>query len=322
MNVAAIVLAGGVGSRMRPLTDACPKPLLPLGAEPLVGYQLRRLAAVGVRRVVLATGYLAASFDAVLGNGTQWGLELTYSVEDQPLGTGGAMHAAAALLPDADRLVVLNGDLLSSHDLAAQLRAAPAGAVSVHVRSVADVAPYGQVVFGPDRRVTGFHEKSGRGPGWANAGTYVVPGDFLRTLPDGRCSWERDVLPAAIEGQARVEAWPADGYFRDVGDPTAYRQACVDAVCGDLPGGSRPACTRYVAASAVIAANARLTGGSSVHEKATVAAGAWLDGCVVLPGVQVGAGARLRRCVVAAGAVVAAGEKRTDAIVTGVPTRR
>lgn len=320
MNVGAIVLAGGVGSRMRPLTDDCPKPLLPLGAEPLIGYQLRRLAAVGVRRVVVSTGYLAERFEQALGDGSAWGLELRYCVEDEPLGTGGALRAAIDQLPDSETVVALNGDLLSSHDLAGQLSAAGSARVCVHVRPVPDVAAYGRVVCDRDGRVTTFAEKSGTGPGLANAGTYVVDADLLRALPAGRSSWERDVLPALLDRGVPVVAREADGYFRDVGSPAAYRLASVDAVTGVLPGtrGS----TSYVAPGVAVGPGAQLSGGTAAHDAVVVERDALVDASVLLAGARVGRGARVTRCVVAPGAEVPAGDVRVDEIVTGVLTRQ
>lgn len=305
---------------MRPLTDDCPKPLLPLGGEPLVAHQLRRLAAVGVHRVVVATGYLAPAFERVLGDGDRWGVRLGFSVEQQPLGTGGALRTAVEQLPDADRVVVVNGDLLTSHDLAAQLGRARDADVCLHVRAVPDVAPYGHVTCAADGRVMAFGEKTGRGPGLANAGTNIVTGAVLRSLPAGRSSWEREVLPTLIAGQTEVVAWEGDGYFRDVGSPRSYRQACVDAVTGALPGALGSMDGGYVAPGAAVAGDALLTGGSSVHEGVVVGSGAVLSGSVVLAGARIGAGSRLERCVVASGAVVPAGAAVVDDVVGGLPT--
>lgn len=301
---------------MRPLTDGCPKPLLPLGPEPLIGYQLRRLAAAGVRDVVVATGYLADHFAAALGDGSRWGLRAQQCVEDDPLGTGGAIRAAVDLLPGMDRVIVLNGDLLSSHDLVAQLSAASSAAVCLHVRSVPDVAVYGHVTCGEGNRVRAFAEKSGGGPGLANAGTYIADADLLRSLPVGRSSWERDLLPGLIGSGVPIVAWQGDGYFRDVGSPTAYRLASVDAVTGALPGALPGDRAAYVAPEAHIAEGAKLSGGTSVHIGAAVETGAELDAVVVLPGAWVGARACMTRCVVAAGVRVPGGTTWRDLVVT------
>ncbi|NNG41194.1 NDP-sugar synthase [Flexivirga sp. ID2601S] len=316
MDVSAVVLAGGVGSRMRPLTDHAAKPLLPLGREPLVGYQLRRLAAAGVRRVVVATGYRAADFPGVLGDGGDHGLSLSYLAEDEPLGTGGAAAAAARLVPGAGRVVVLNGDLLSSHDLRRQLAAAEGYPLTLHVRAVPDVAAYGSVRLAPDGRVLDFAEKTGSGPGTVNAGTYVIDADLLRGLPAGPASLERDVFPRLVEDSVPVLGHVDDGYFRDVGDPFAYRDASGDAVSGRLPAAPAGDPERYVAATAQVAASARVDGGSSVHEGAEVAQDAALHATVVLPGARIGAGARLERCVVPHDVVVPDGTQLRDTVVT------
>lgn len=307
---------------MRPLTDGCPKPLLPLGAEPLVGYQLRRLAETGVGHVVLATGYLADCFEKQLGDGQRWGIRLDFSVEHEPLGTAGALRVAIDRLPEVDQVIVLNGDLLSSHDLAAQLDSTGAGEVCLHVRAVPDVAPYGHVTCDDRGRVTEFAEKTGTGAGLANAGTYVVPADLLRSLPEGRSSWERDVLPAVIESDTTVVAWEGAGYFRDVGSPETYRLACIDAVTGRLPGALPCEHELYVAPGATVSDGARLSGGSSLHEGVVVEGDAELDGCVVLAGSRIGAGAHLARCVVAQGVTVPAAAVRQDEIVTESATHR
>lgn len=315
VDLGAIVLAGGAGSRLRPLTDDVPKPLLPLGGEPLIGYQLRRLARLGVRRVVLATGYLADRFEADLADGSRWGVALRHSVEEEPLGTGGALRAASELLPRADRVIVLNGDLLSSHDLAGQLAATGSAAVCLHVRAVPDIAAYGAVTCGDDGSVRAFAEKSGRGPGLANAGTYVVDAEVLRSIRPGRSSWEREVLPALISSGAPVVAWPGAGYFRDVGTPSAYRLACVDAATGVLPDAAAAGSGAYVDARSQVASDVSLVGGSSVHAGAVVEPGAQLDGTVLLPGSRVGAGSTLVRCVVAADSTVPADTTLRDALV-------
>lgn len=316
VDVGGIVLAGGAGSRMRPLTDDCPKPLLPLGPEPLVGYQLRRLAAAGVRDVVVSTGYLADRFATTLGDGSRWGLRLVYCVETEPLGTGGALRAAIDLLPGVDRVVVLNGDLLSSHDLTAHLQSAGSAGACLHVRPVPDVSAYGKVTCDEDGRVREFVEKSGSGPGLANAGTYVVAAGLLRALPVGRSSWERDLLPALIGSGTEVRAWRGDGYFRDVGSPSSYRMASVDAVTGALPGALSADPDAWVAADASVDPAARLTGGCSVQSGVVVEA-AELDEVVLLPRARVGAGAELARCVVAEGVTVPAGTVASDIVLDG-----
>ena len=161
--VEGIILVGGLGTRLRPLTDTCPKPMLPVGGVPLVERQLRRLVDTGVQRVVLATAYRAEVFRATYGDGARLGLDLSYSFESEPLGTGGAIRLAADYLSDdCDQTVVLNGDILSAHDLDAQIRqhVDVGAAATLHTRNVdpTDVARFGTVLT-HERRITGFLEK-------------------------------------------------------------------------------------------------------------------------------------------------------------------
>ncbi|MDE9365995.1 NDP-sugar synthase [Luteipulveratus sp. YIM 133132] len=232
---AAVVLAGGRGTRMGGLVRDVPKPLLPVAGRPLITYQLERLAAADVTDVVVATGYLADAFPAALGDGSAYGVTLRLVVEDRPLGTGGGLRRAldAAGLGSGDTVVVVNGDLLSGHDLGSQLAAfeqdrSQRGAVAtLHVRRVDDARPYGLVETGPDGRIHSFREKpSTPCAGLINAGTYVVDPSLLSEVDPGTVSsLERDVLPAAIARGAVLTAHRQDSDFLDVGTPEALQQA-------------------------------------------------------------------------------------------------
>lgn len=223
-----IVLAGGLGTRLRAASGDLPKPLVEVGGEPLVAHQIRRLVAAGVPDVTVAVGYGADQVVQLLGAGEAWGARLSYSREDEPLGTGGALALAArgAVAP-GDTVVVVNGDLLSRHDLAAQVRVfeESGAAVLLHVREVSDARAYGVVSVDGDR-VTGFHEKPAEAaPGLMNAGTYVMRGEVLLGLPDTvPLSVEVDVFPRLVTS-ADVRAHRDDAEFLDVGTPEALEQA-------------------------------------------------------------------------------------------------
>lgn len=321
--VVAVVLAGGAGTRMRPLTDRTPKPLLPVGGTPLVELQLEQLRRCGVGDVVLATGYRAEAF-ASLSRRTRPRVAL--SVEDEPRGTGGALGLAASALPPGPSdqcVVVLNGDLLTGHDLAAQverLRRSPAHVQgAIHVRDVPDARPYGSVLADDDGVVTAFVEKSPASLSrTVNAGTYVLRRALLDDLaarrgPGGAqgaqapVSLERDVFPGLADARALV-AHREDAYFRDVGSPPALVAASVDAVTRGVPfedrTTGRPAA---VDPEAVVATTAEVTGGSSVLAGAVVEERAVIDGSVVMAGARVGLGAVVRRSVVDLDAEVPAG---------------
>ncbi|TWE12623.1 nucleotidyltransferase family protein [Rudaeicoccus suwonensis] len=299
-----VVLAGGRGSRLRPISDRCPKPLLPIAGEPLLALQLRRLAAAGITEVAIATGYLGDRFEPMFGDGSRLGLRCIYSWETTPLGTGGALVAAAAVLRavPGDTLVVLNGDQLTEHDLTAQLQRFETARVqagaggSVHARTVQDVRAFGLLGVesgGGEDLLVSFEEKPSRAcAGLVNAGTYVVDPVLLQDFPrHTHLSFERDVLPQALSVGRVVTVFHDERAGRDIGTPDTFRRANVEAVTNS--GRSALIDTR-----ASVAADAVVTGGSYVGAGATVAAGAFVSGSVILGGAVVHEGARLTDCVV------------------------
>jgi len=229
-----IILVGGLGTRLRPLTDTCPKPMLPVGGVPLVERQMRRLRDIGVHRIVLATSYRAEVFREAYGTGAGLGLDLVYSFEHEPLGTGGAIRLAGDFLSEGcEQTVVLNGDILSAHDLAAQIRQhADAGAAAtLHTRNVelAEVARFGTVLT-EEGRITGFLEKHPDPlTSTINAGCYVFSQSALAAIPRNRVvSVERDTFPTLISSGASVMAYDEQAYWIDVGTLETYRQADED----------------------------------------------------------------------------------------------
>lgn len=271
-----MVLAGGRGTRLGALAHHRPKPLVPVLGRPMITWHLEQAARAGVRDVVLAAGHLGEQFVPALGDGSAYGVRLRVVIEPTPLGTGGGLrHASAALQPNVDTVLVLNGDQLTEHDLPAQL-AAHRGGGTLHVRGVADARPYGLVEVVAGGRVAAFVEKpTERRGGLVNAGTYVLDRGLIESLPAGPRSLER-------EGFA---AWAAAGRL------TAYRD---DAWCQDL---GTPA--------GLITAHQHLSGQDVwIDSTATVEPGARLSASIVLAGARVAAGARLTGCVVAEETVV------------------
>lgn len=309
---------------MHPLTADCPKPLLPIGPWTLVEHQIAALSAADVDRIVLSTGYRHADFDDLVARLHARGVDLTTVVEETPLGTGGGVREALRVLPDADAVVVLNGDLLSGHDLGAQiarLRAAPPEVVGVvHVREVADARPYGSVLADGEGRIVEFVEKSPTPPSHTvNAGTYVVRRQLLDELPAaGEVSLEREVFPTLARRGALL-AHDEAAYFLDVGSPAALVTANRDLLLSPWPGAApSPQGPALALPGAVVDPSARLDGGTVVHPGAVIGAGAELESAVVLPGARVDAHARVRRSVIGRDAHVAAGaEVCDDALGTG-----
>ena len=220
----AIVLAGGMGTRLRPVVSDVPKPLAPVAGRPFLAWLLDRLAAQGMRRVVLATGYLSEQVEAAIGS--RWaGMEIAYSVEQTPLGTGGAVRQALAGL-QGDAVHVLNGDTWLDYAPAALEAAALAAAtpIAIALARVEDVGRYGAVQLQGCHAV-GFHEKGAAGPGWINAGCYFLAADALQALPAQQAfSFEREVLQpraAAHEVAALLETRG----FIDIGVPEDYARS-------------------------------------------------------------------------------------------------
>lgn len=286
---------------MLPLTLDCPKPLLPVGPRSLVEHQVESVVAAGAERVVLATGYRREDFAEVVSRLRAKGVDLTAVEEETPLGTGGALRAALRALPGAQEVVVLNGDLITGHDLRAQLdrlREAPASVLAcLHVRKVPDPQRYGSVVLEETDHVRAFVEKSPTPPSpWINAGTYVVRGRLVERLPgEGVVSLERDVFPALVE-RSSLLAHREDAYFLDVGSPEALVAANRDHVLGRAPG-SRPHGEALILPGAEVSPFARVDDGSVIHPGAVLAPGAGVSGSLVLPGAHVGRDATVRACV-------------------------
>ena len=220
----AIILAGGLGTRLASRLNGIPKPMAPVGGKPFLELLLERLRTAGCARVVLSVGHLSTVIQEHFGTEFR-GMPIRYVVEDSPLGTGGAIRRALEAV-EQPQVVVLNGDTFVSVDYERMLafHASTGASVTMAVSHEADVARYGEVVLTPDEameadRVTGFREKGRSGPGWINAGVYVFRSDFPwpETLGE-RFSVETDVLvPDAAT--LKIAAFPADGGFIDIGIP-------------------------------------------------------------------------------------------------------
>lgn len=314
----ALILAGGEGTRLRPLTSTIPKPLVPLAGKPLIVYMLEWLRRHGTDEVVLACGFMADDVRAQLGDGAAFGLRLSYVEEPRPLGTAGALRFAQDLLHE--RFLMLNGDVLSDIDIGAQLRQheATGARATLALVEVPDPSAYGLVRLEEDCSVRSFLEKPDRregsdagngagAPNLINAGAYVLDRDILEHLaPAGTASSiERDVFPRLV-GKG-LFGYPADGYWLDIGTPQLYLKGTFDLLDGTAPESVRP--SPEMEDSDAIAP-------SLVGEGATIGEGATVGPYAVLgPDVIVGKGATIERAVVLEGASVGAGATLAGAIV-------
>lgn len=309
----ALILAGGLGTRLRPLTNTRPKHLLPIANVPHIEHVLGLLEAHGITEVVLTTSYLAAAFRTVVARARERGMAVAVTHETEPLGTAGAIGHAADLLDD-DVFVALNGDILSGVDLGAAIefhRSRDAEATLV-LTPVEDPSIYGVVPTDPDGRVTGFIEKPPRGSAptnLINAGVYVFGPAILKRIPRATVySAERELFPEVAAAGAMF-ALRTDAYWMDIGTPEKYLQANLDALSGLY----RPATVTQpgpggvlVATGAVVAEGSRVSS-CCVGAGAVIAAGARVERSVLLPDSRVEEGAAVSDSTLGERVVVRAG---------------
>lgn len=224
-HITPLILAGGLGTRLRSELPNLPKALAPLGGRPFLAHLLDRVARAGFLRVILCVGYRADMIQEAIGS-DHHGLEVLYSREDIPLGTGGALRHALSLAP-TPWLLACNGDSTVDVALDGFIRwhfQAPrrASLVAAHVE---DAARYGRLSLDPDGRIQSFEEKgSTPGPGWINAGVYLLPRDLIAGIsPERFLQLEQDVFPG-LAGEAFF-AFTSKGSFIDIGTPEAYARA-------------------------------------------------------------------------------------------------
>jgi mannose-1-phosphate guanylyltransferase len=308
----AILLVGGFGTRLMPLTKNTPKPMLTVAGIPVTEHQLNMAKAAGITRIVLATSYLAELFTPYFGDGSKWGMQIQYAVEKSPLGTGGAIRNAAKLIDSSESIVILNGDVLSSHNLAEQIRQHEAhdADVTLHLTKVDDARAYGSVPTDPNGRVSAFLEKM-ENPvtNQINAGCYVFNPRILKSIPlDTVVSVERETFPALVASGAAVYGYIESSYWVDIGTPHALMNASAEIVNRDgdflvMPGSK-------------VDPTARLTGGTSIAGNCQISAGAIIESSIIESDCSIGSNAKISSSYVSKGTRVKDGAKIIGSFVT------
>lgn len=321
----ALILAGGEGTRLRPLTSTVPKPVLPLVDRPFIRFMLDWLREQGVDDVVMSCGHLAAGVQNVLGDGSAFGIRMRYVEEEYPLGTGGAVKHAESLLDD--RFVMLNGDVLTDFDLAAQIaQHEKTGArATLALTPVEDPTSYGLVRTAASGEVTEFVEKpSPDAVDTRNisAGVYVLERSILSVLDPGEpASIERDVFPRLVGNG--LYGFVVDGYWLDIGTPERYLQATFDIIEGEVETsvherlGSGYLCVEhgvdnngriipaaFVASGCVVGEDARVGGRVVLESDVSIGANTTVEQAVVMQGAKIGANCTLRDCIIGGGVYV------------------
>ena len=297
-----ILLVGGMGTRLMPLTHDTPKPMLPIAGLPVTEHQLIAAKRAGIKTIVLATSYLSEVFTPYFGDGSKWGLDLRYAVEETPLGTGGAIKNAATALNltagSDEPIVIFNGDVLSSHDLGKQIQEHinHQADVTLHLTHVDDARAYGCVPVDENGRVTAFLEKM-ENPitNTINAGSYVFHPSVIETIAANTVvSVERDVFPALVAAGKKIYGYVEDAYWLDIGTPRALLAGSKHLVGGEFK----------LDTTSTIAASAILQDGTSVGQHCNIDEGALISGSIICAGVDVGARSEIRNSFVAPGSHV------------------
>jgi mannose-1-phosphate guanylyltransferase len=319
-EIDAIVLVGGQGSRLRPLTLSTPKPMLPAAGVPFLSHLFSRIRAAGITHVVLGTAYRADVFEGYFGNGRALGLDLEYVVEDVPLGTGGAIGNVAGKLR-GNTTLVFNGDILSGVEIDKLLytHTASEADVTLHLTRVPDPRAFGCVSTDSNGRVTAFLEKHPQPTtDQINAGTYVFSRAVVDAIPSGRpVSVERETFPQLLAGGVRVVGHVDATYWRDLGTPADYVAGSADLVTGIAPSEALPGPTGDALwlDGAWADADAAVAGGTVVGRNCVIERGAVVDASILFDGCRISADATVRRSVIGRDAVIGAGATIVDAVI-------
>lgn len=320
----ALILAGGFGTRLRPLTNSRPKHLLPIANRLHVEHVFDLLLAQDVREVVLATSYLAGHFDKVVERAATRGLELRVTREEEPLGTAGAIKFAASEL-GKDRFLVFNGDILTDVGLGSfvSFHEDRRAELSILLTPVEDPSAFGVVPTDDDGRIQAFIEKPPRDEAptnLINAGIYVLEPSILDRIPDGEVwSAERQLFPDLVAERAPLFAMGTDAYWMDIGTPAKYLEANRDALSGRfrtgavaVPGPS----ANVIAEDAEVAAGAVVMS-SSIGSRAVIEDGCVVERSILLPFARVLQGAHVADSIIGEGGAVSQVEVADETIGDG-----
>ena len=299
MKTSAILLVGGKGTRLQPLTNNTPKPMLPVGGVPFTEHQIVKAREAGISEIVLATSYLAEIFQPYFGDGSKFGIEIKYAVEEVALGTGGAIHNAAKLLAPADQVVIFNGDVLSAHDLSAQIKfhEEKQADVTLYLTEVSDARAYGSVELLPGDRVKSFLEKMENPPSnLINAGCYIFNRAVIDSIPDGKVvSIERESFPQFLAADKKVFGFIDRSYWLDIGTPAALITGSKDLITGKVFSAATPAHSgdSIISIGAQIAVGAKINLGSNIQPQVVVESNCEISASIIGEGATIGANSKI-----------------------------
>jgi mannose-1-phosphate guanylyltransferase len=297
-NRSAILLVGGRGTRLAPLTNNTPKPMLQVAGVPFTEHQINKARSAGITEIVLATSFKAELFEPYFGDGANFGISIKYAVEEVALGTGGAISNAAVMLEGSGPVAIFNGDVLSKHDLDGQFKfhESKGADVTLYLTEVEDARAYGAVELDASGRVSAFNEKMENPPtNIINAGCYIFDREVIASIPFGKViSVERETFPQLLATGAKVFGFIDKSYWLDIGTPSALLKASRDLVF-EMKKEFLALSDSKVAPDAIISCGSVIGRGSQIEGLAQI------DGSVIGDNAVVGSGARLKNCFVADG---------------------
>jgi len=313
MKTSAILLVGGMGTRLMPLTSKTPKPMLQVAGVPFTEHQIRKAAQAGISEIVLATSYKAELFEPYFGDGRKFGIKIKYAVEESALGTGGGIRNAAALLDDCDQVVIFNGDVLSGHDLAAQIQSHinNRADVTLYLTKVEDARAYGCVELLADNQVKSFLEKM-ENPvsNMINAGCYIFNRKVIDQIPANQVvSVERDTFPSFLSSGVKVYGYLDNSYWLDIGNPQALVKASADLITGMITSVATPKHSgdHLIAVGAQVSSSSIVNLGTVIESEVVVEGNCEISGSIIGKGAKIGANCKVINSIIAPDTQIEAG---------------
>ena len=313
MSTSAILLVGGMGTRLHPLTLKTPKPMLQVAGVPFTEHQIRKAADAGITEIILATSYKSELFEPYFGDGERFGIKIKYAVEKSALGTGGGIRNAANLLADCDQVVIFNGDVLSGHDLAAQLafHKKNQADITLYLTQVEDARAYGCVELLENKQIKSFLEKMEKPiSNLINAGCYIFNRQIIDQIPQNKVvSVERDTFPNLLANNAKVFGYLDNSYWLDIGTPAALVKASADLITGAITSSATPNHTgdNLISPSAQIGSGCVINNGSVIESEVVVESNCQITGSIVGSGAKIGGNCKIIDSMIAPGAQIEAG---------------
>ena len=287
--------------------------MLQVAGVPFTEHQIRKAAQAGISEIVLATSYKAELFEPYFGDGAKFGIKIKYAVEESALGTGGGIRNAAALLDDCDQVVIFNGDVLSGHDLAAQIQSHinNRADVTLYLNKVEDARAYGCVELLADNQVKSFLEKM-ENPvsNMINAGCYIFNRKVIDQIPANQVvSVERDTFPSFLSSGVKVYGYLDNSYWLDIGNPQALVKASADLITGVITSVATPKHSgdHLIAAGAQVSSSSIVNLGTVIESEVVVEGNCQISGSIIGKGAKIGANCKVINSIIAPDTQIEAG---------------